>query len=150
MLALAAKHGLNVNEIARKTVDSIIAPLLSEKVADSPNAMFVSLIGEPVSEDDLNAIRALEFFAHDPSQGRDMLLYSNTLIRKFLLLGRIHCASQIIASFPSECITGMSKNVRDEMENAVLEHYGYLSIHDCLQIESQWTSLYSQNPQNKQ
>ena len=149
MMLLGSKFGLNFHEIARKTAEKLMAPLLKEPVADSPNAMFISLIAEPLAVEDLKAIRALEFFYFDPTQRCDLLIYSNILVRKFYLLGRIHCVSQILIAFPNSCITSLSQSERQEMNDHVLEHYGYLAIHECLNIESQWTSLYSQNPQHK-
>lgn len=103
---LQAKNvGLDTHQICRLTVSNILYEgILGEAQPPHVKSVFLSSLDEPLLPTEVSQIRSLEWLLFDRTQRTDALIYSNQLVRRFLVFGRLSSAKEVLDLLPEDLI----------------------------------------------
>ena len=108
---------------------------------DHVSSILIGSVHDECSEADLFQIRALEWLSFDPSQSSSYLNFSNLLIRRFLVNGKVHCVKRIIE------YVSLNQSMDDTMSMMIKERHEYETLVASLEHHDQWINLFNRNPE---
>ncbi|KAJ1561571.1 hypothetical protein HK096_004182, partial [Nowakowskiella sp. JEL0078] len=154
-LQLARSQSLDVHSIANRTVDKIFSNgVFMEPLPEQISSVHIFGLKDPVSELDRIQIRAIEWVTWEKIQYVDALSKVNTLMRRFLVQGRVQSALELRDALPEDLIDDDWKQAslseediarRDprmrEIVMVVREYATYTSLISCLIAHGEWVEI---------
>ncbi|RUP32842.1 107-domain-containing protein [Jimgerdemannia flammicorona] len=151
---IAYHYGLDVKTILVRTVEKIFSQAHSQEpeLSGPEEALMLTKINDNIEPGDKVQIRALEWLTFEQSQHEDALYHSNSLIRHFLVSGKINAAREVMETLPHNLIFEewtIDSDAHDDYSSllkAVKEHLNYKNFLHCLDLYAQWAGLLYAKP----
>lgn len=158
-LQLARDHNLNVEEITQKVVETMKDSTSSDSVdSNLRSRVDISIEGinsAPLTEADQKLIRSLEWLSVGNIQYIELLKQSNSLIRTFILNGKLLAAKEVFAFTPRELICAVQTawkkktgtvELSPELKNQTKQHLCWDFLFRALESFRDWLNLYKGQP----
>ena len=146
---LGKSFHLNMMDICVETVIIITRDLLSaETTIDDCNNITFAAVDRQLTNEELNIISSLDWFTFEETQIRNLFEYSNKLLRKFLILGKLNCVKWIMDHYS---LTSSEIDQGDWMVDPAFqtEQSDYFSLITCFELNSKWKELQSRKPKQE-
>ncbi|KAF9166556.1 Nucleoporin nup84 [Actinomortierella ambigua] len=127
LVQMIRKHSLHLHDILKATADLALQEAQSSKVmAVDPSHNLKKSITETPSEQEKAEFRALEWltFVGGPSFN-DLLFSSNSLMRKYLLQGRLYAAYALSKTLPQELVLSEQLVLQNYRQSTAVEAQSY-------------------------
>lgn len=148
-LNLANEYGLDIPAITRLVADKVV----NTKQAFLKIDKNIPFLEYSVSAEDEAKIKALEWLCYDPEQQLEALQLANSLVRSFLLSGKLSAAQRtyerltelqgIVPNIPPEL--GLASNFSD-LDSALLERVCLSEFLTCSYQYAEWVKHYHKKP----
>lgn len=158
-LQLARDHNLNVEDITRSVVETMKVSTEVDSVDSSARAntdfSIDGINSEPITDADQKLIRALEWLSVGNTQYIELLRQSNSLIRRFILSGKLLAARQVFNFTPRELVSAVqttwkkktgSIELSPELKNQTKQHLCWDLFFRALEFFQDWAKLYQNKP----
>lgn len=158
-LQLARDHNLNVEEITRSVVETMKDSTEGDAVdSNFDNRVDVSIEGInslPLNETDQRLVKSLEWLIVGNIQYIELIKQSNSLIRTFILNGKILAAKEVFKSTPRELIPAVqtawrkktgATELSPELKNQAKQHLCFDFLFRALESFQDWLNLYKHQP----
>jgi len=156
-LEFAKNCGLNVNAITKRVVECMRETKQSCAIEASllEATLFMASGSQELEAGQLEAIHSLEWLSLGQVQYIELLRQSNSLLRSFILSGRIEAAEEVFRRCPSDLTTGVRraftkrsgiKELSLELKNWERELFCFSAFFQAREAFSDWISCYSQQP----
>ncbi|KAJ2723796.1 Nucleoporin nup84 [Coemansia sp. Benny D115] len=104
LLTLARGRQLDADQISKRTAELVLLKGSAETSLADGTEFVLAEPGEPVSADEQELIRAVEWITSSPQLYEHVLVEACKLVRRFLLVGRTNAATQLLNSLPDDFV----------------------------------------------
>ncbi|ORX93251.1 nuclear pore protein 84/107 [Basidiobolus meristosporus CBS 931.73] len=153
LIKLAYRYNLDVTKISSRTVEKVFQEAVRDDLPDFDLDTFdLKKISDPVEAQDKAQISALDWLTFENYHYEEALKQSNTLVRRFLICGKINGANEVFRRLPQDfLLTEWMELLENEVENNpivsnVQEHLHYRSFCECIKLYDLWSETFYERP----
>ena len=132
-------------EAVKKSTEQLLSIPLS--IDHALSTTFVPATAQ-ITDEDLYRMSSLDWLTFEDQQIKKLFEYSNILLRKYLILGKLNCVKWIMDHY-SLSSNELEQDEWDIEPFFLTEQLDYFALINCFEVESQWRNLQSEKPKEE-